>query len=160
MEKFLLVYTTRVVILCLLLCLYSCENNTSNPLEANVVGKWQLEKEFSSEGSDVPLKEFPLSACDKETVLEIMENGIFIEKSYYEDLGTGGECIMDNQDTIGKWKKGRGNFFLFTYDKKDNLSFKKSRITIENENLVVALLHNDPDLDSETFLKFIYSKVY
>ncbi|MEW7289415.1 hypothetical protein [Aquimarina sp. 2304DJ70-9] len=160
MDKFLLGYTERLTVLILLLFLCSCANNVSNTLETTFTGKWQLKKEYSSEGVDASLKEFPLSACDKNTILEIMSNGKFIEKSYYEDTGTGGECIKDNQDIHGKWKRGRGNYFRFVYDEEDNFLFKKSKITIENGDLIVALVQNDPDFESETMVKFIYSKVY
>ncbi len=160
MKKFLLGYIGRLTVLILMSFLYSCANNVSNTSETTFTGKWQLKKEYSNEGVDTALKEFPLSACDKSTILEIMPNGKFVEKSYYEDTGTGGECIKDNQDTKGKWKKGRGDFFRFVYDENDSFLFKKSKITIENGDLIVALVHNDPDLESETILKFIYSRVY
>ncbi len=140
---------------------YSCGSSGAKIPESTIIGTWQLRQEFNNEGNDTPLTEFPLSQCDKATTLEIMESGRFVEKSYYKSSSIAGECIKDNRETKGVWRKGKQDqgMFFFIYDKDTVLSLKGSKITIENGNLVVLTVYNDQDLGPRTKLKFIYSKV-
>ncbi len=146
------------VALLVTLGIYSCNNSGANTPEIIIDGTWQLKQEFSNEGEHTPLKEFPLSDCDKQTTLEIFPCGKFIEKSYYDDLGTGGECIMDTEETKGKWKNETDNTFIFTYNNSNALLIRKSQVTIQNKDLVIVSVYNDPDLGPKTTLKFIYTK--
>ncbi|WP_109301903.1 hypothetical protein [Aquimarina sp. AU474] len=159
MKKLLLAPMMWLAVLSVLF--YSCGSSGAKVPESTIVGTWQLTQEFNNEGRDTPLKEFPLSHCDKKTTLEIMESGRFIEKSYYKSLSIAGECVKDNRETKGIWRKGNQDqgVFLFIYDPDTALSIKGSTITIENGNLIVLAVYNDIDLGPRTKLKFIYSKV-
>ncbi|WP_103068933.1 hypothetical protein [Aquimarina sediminis] len=156
MNKHLPVYVTLFAVA--LFGVYSCGKDKPNTSAASIVGIWQLKQEFSNEGEDTPLEEFPLSACEKLTTLAILKNGRFVEKSYYTDFGTGGECIKDTEDTHGNWEKESNGDFYFTYDQSNILLFNKSDVKLENENLVVLIEYDDPDLGYEIMLKFVYSK--
>lgn len=154
MKRLLLVY----IVLLILFGTYSCKNNDSNTSKNTIVGIWQLEQEFSNDGNSDLLKEFPLSSCDKMTTLNIFENGKFIEQSYYDDFGTGGECIMDTEETKGIWKEGSNGIFYFTYNKNNILIFTKSDVVLKNGKLEITIEYEDPDLEYKTILKFIYTK--
>lgn len=158
MEKLLRFYGARFFMLCIILSLFACDKKTVGIDEEKLIGTWKLEQEYNNEGKNTPLKEFPLSDCDKKTTLLITANGNFIEKSYYEDLGTGGECIKDNQDTIGQWTKGKGDSFQFTYPQNENLLFRNSKVVIKDDHLIVTLMQEDSDLGTGTALKFVYVK--
>ncbi len=162
MEKFLLGFATRLGALYLMLFLFSCEDNTSPPTttsEATIEGTWILSKEHSHEGDEDQFKEFPLSNCDKKTTLEITSNGRFVEKSYFEDPGTGGECIKNNQDIKGRWEKRNDGSFWLIFNENNNLVFEKSKGVIEKGDLIITLQYNDKNLESDTMLKFTYSRV-
>lgn len=156
MNKLLLVYVTLLAVT--LLGVYSCGRKDSNTSKISIVGIWQLKQEFSNEGEDLPLEEFPLSSCEKLTTLEVLLDGKFIEKSYYNDFGTGGECIKDTEDTKGNWEKESNGTFYFTYNQNDVLLFNKAEVTLKNGNLVITIEYDDPDLGYEVLLKFIYTK--
>ncbi|MCK8523215.1 hypothetical protein M0D21_16670 [Aquimarina sp. D1M17] len=157
MKKLLLVYTLRFFAFCILMC--SCGSGGNNTPETTIIGVWKLKQEYSNEGGDTPLKEFPLSNCDKATTLEILKSGRFVEKSYFESSNLLGDCSKDDQETKGDWKRNPEGMFLFIYDKNNILSLVGSVVTIENGNLVVSTVYNDRDLGPRTKLKFIYSKV-
>lgn len=142
----------------MLLSVYSCVSNNSNSIETKIIGVWQLEREFSNEEEDGPLKEFLLSSCEKLTTLEVLMNGRFIEKSYYEDFGTGGECVKDTWGIQGDWEKGSEGTFNFKYDKNNILFFDNSTVAIENGKLIISIVYYDSDLRYKTMLKFIYTK--
>ncbi|PKV48940.1 hypothetical protein ATE84_0956 [Aquimarina sp. MAR_2010_214] len=156
MKRLLPVYITFLVLT--LFGIYSCGKSDSNTSDIMIVGMWQLKQEFSNEEENAPLEEFPLTSCEKMTTLEVLLNGRFIEKNYYDDFGTGGECIKDTEDTRGNWKKESDGTFYFIYDKSEILLFNKSYVTIKNGNLVVTIEYDDPDLGYETTLKFVYAK--
>ncbi|GGX29823.1 hypothetical protein [Aquimarina muelleri] len=156
MKRLLLVYIAFLNLL--FFGVYSCKNNDSNISKATIAGTWQLEEEFSNDENSSQLKEFPLSSCDKMTTLDIFESGKFIEKSYYNNFGTGGECIKDTEEIHGIWKKGYKEIFHFIYDKNNTLFFTKSYVVLKNEKLEVTIQYEDPDLEGETILKFIYTK--
>ncbi len=156
MKRLLLIYIVLSILI--LFGTYSCKNNDSNTSKTTIVGIWQLEQEFSNDGNSDQLKEFPLSLCDKMTTLNIFKSGKFIEKSYYDDFGTGGECIKDTEETQGIWEKGSIGVFHFMYDKNNILSFTKSDVVLKNGKLEITIDYEDPDLEYKTMLKFIYSK--
>ncbi|MBP2833361.1 hypothetical protein J8281_14290 [Aquimarina sp. U1-2] len=148
----------KLLILSLLLCT-SCGSSDTHTQENSIIGKWKLQQEYSNEGRDTPLKEFPLSQCDKETTLEVLDTGIFVEKNYYEDSSIGGECGKDSQDTRGGWKKSSPNTYLFTYDKSNPLLLRRSVVNVVRGDLIVNVTYNDRDLGPNTKVKFIYAKV-
>ncbi|WP_109851060.1 hypothetical protein [Aquimarina sp. AU58] len=156
MKRLLPAYATFLVLT--LFGIYSCGKGDSNASNIMIVGIWQLKQEFSNEEENAPLEEFPLSSCEKMTTLEVLKNGRFIEKNYYDNFGTGGECIKDTEDTHGSWEKESEGIFYFMYDKSEILLFNKSYVTVKNGDLVVTIEYDDPDLGYETTLKFIYSK--
>ncbi len=160
MKNFLCIGVLRFTVLIFILCLFSCESSSLNTSEITLTGTWFLKQEYSNEGGDTPLKEFLLSDCEKKTTLEILDNGKFIEKSYYSDLGTGGECLKDSEDTVGNWEKNPEGEINITYDENDTFNFTKSEVRIEKGYLIVTLVYDDPDLGLKTVLKFIYTKDY
>ncbi|MBQ0735210.1 hypothetical protein [Aquimarina celericrescens] len=155
--KLLLVYIVRFIMLSLIFC--SCGSSGSNTQDISITGKWKLQQEYTNAGQDTPLKEFPLSSCDMQTTLEVLNTGKFIEKNYYEDSSIGGECGKDSQDTKGDWKKSNDGKYLFLYDKNNPLKLRGSLVSIENGNLVVNCVYNDRDFGPNTKLKFIYARV-
>lgn len=157
MKRDLLFFTTRLLVLGLIF--YSCGSSGTKTKDVAITGVWQLKQEYNNEGGDTPLKEFPLSTCDKATTLEILNSGRFIEKSYYEDSSIAGECVKDSQDTKGDWKRSANGGFLFKYDSNNALSIKGSTVTVEKGELVVYTIYNDKDLGPKTKLRFIYTKV-
>jgi hypothetical protein len=156
MKRLLLAHVMFLVLT--LFGMYSCKMSDSNISNSMIVGIWQLKQEFSNEEEGSPLEEFPLS-CEKLTTLEILTNGKFVEKSYYENFGTGGECTKDTEDTIGSWKKKSDGIFYFIYNQNETLLFNESYVTVKNGYLGVTIVYDDPDLGYETTLKFIYKKV-
>ena len=157
MQKLLLSYVARLTMLGVLF--FSCGSGGTKTQNITIVGTWKLKQEYSNEGGDTPLKEFPLSTCDKATTLEIMKSGRFVEKSYYENSSIAGECAKNSSDTRGDWKKGPGGMFLFVYDKDNTLSLIGSKVTLENGELIISAVYTDRDMGPRTKLKFIYSKV-
>ncbi len=157
MKKLLRAYTTRWIVLGLIF--YSCGSSGAKAPDITIIGTWKLKQEYNNEGGDTPLKEFPLSACDKETTLEILSFGRFAEKSYYEDSSIAGECAKDSQDTKGDWKKSANGMYLFMYDNNNALMLKGSTVTIEKGDLIVYATYTDKDLGPKTKLKFVYARV-
>ncbi len=157
MKKLLRTYAARFVALGLIF--YSCGSSGADTPEVTISGTWKLKKEYNNEGENTPLKEFPLSTCDKATTLEIFSTGRFIEKSYYEDSIIIGECAKDSQDTKGDWEKSANGKYLFMYDNNNALSVKGATVTIEKGDLIVNMIYHDKDLGPKTKLRFIYAKV-
>ncbi len=157
MKKFLLFHVALLALTSWIMG--SCDVENRNTSEITIVGAWQLKKEFTNQGENTPLKEFPLSECDKKTTLEVLENGRFLEKSYYDDLTVRGECLKDTEETMGRWKRGSGDVFFFAYYKSEAILFSKSEVKIENGDLIITSTYNDPELGYGTILKFIYTKM-
>ncbi len=157
MKKFLLVHVACFIVFTYIF--YSCSSSDTNTKDLVIAGTWHLKQEYSNEGEDTPLKEFPLSDCDKETTLEILISGKFIEKNYYKDSSIAGGCGKDSQDTKGNWKESVEGMYLFMYDISNALALKGSTVTIEKGDLVINSIYNDKDLGRGRQLKFIYSRV-
>jgi len=157
MDKFLRTNSARLVVL--ILMVYSCGSSYASACQERITGKWQLRHEYNNEGEGTPLKEFPLSKCDKQTTLEILNNGRFIEKSYYESSSLAGECAKDTEETTGDWKKTSGNGFTFLYDKNIVVTPIESKVSIEKGKLKVTLAYNDSDSGHKITLKFIYVRI-
>ncbi len=157
MNKLLPTYAMLIVVL--FFGMYSCGGNDVNTSDGTIIGTWQLQQEFSNEEEGTPFKEFPLSPCEKLTTLEVLVTRKFVENSYYEDFGTGGECIKHTEETRGKWKEESDGGYNFSYDKKNLLSFTKSDAILKDGNLEVTVVYKDPDVGDNTTLKFIYSKM-
>ncbi len=157
MKKLLPTYAAHLIVLTLMLC--SCVSSGTHYPEVTLEGTWQLKQQYNNEGEDTPLKEFPLSDCNKNTTLEISDNGRFIEKNYYEDSNISGECAKDSADTKGDWKKGSNDMFVFIYDKNSAVLFKGATVTVENGDLIVSAIYHDRDFGPRTILKFMYSRI-
>ncbi len=158
-------YMKRLLPVCILLfagfvlMIFSCKRSDPDASSILLIGKWKLKQQFSSEGKNMGFEEFPLSFCEKMTTLEIAIDGSFVEKSYYEDFGTGGECLKDTEETLGNWKKEPDGTINFIYNQKSVLLFTKSDVVLKNGHLVITIAYDDPDLGHETTLQFIYTKV-
>ncbi|TPN87942.1 hypothetical protein [Aquimarina algicola] len=158
MKRFLPVYVAFFAVT--LLSVYSCEGNNAKTSENTIVGTWQLKQQFVNNEDGKSLEEFPLSSCEKGTTLQVLKWGRFVETSYYDGYGIGGECLKDTEETKGTWIKDKNKTYNFLYDKSNTIAFSSSKVSIEDNNtLVITITYDDRDHDYESTLKFIYTKI-
>jgi hypothetical protein len=139
-----------VVFLMVFVTFISCnnddDNNGNNSNTPEIVGIWSMEKYIDQEGESM------LSDCDKQTVFEFLESGLFNFTVYVDNFDETG-CEIINQ-TSGNWEIISDNEIKFS-NNLNQVNMVEYEIFQENGNTFLEIFDfvSDNNFTEITYIK-------
>lgn len=140
---------------------FSCDTDDSDSSETGEVlsieGKWQLEQYFTNDGAeDLLVAEASLSDCEKLSIIEVFETGVFMDTGYFTSSADS-QCVIESSRE-GTWEFIISGVYGFSYRPEDVISEDATEGIVqllENRKLSLSFSYgSDPTID-----RLIYRKV-